>query len=256
MKIINFNAIYILWLREMKRTWRAKSRIIATILMPLFFLAFLGFGFRRASIPGLPEDVNYSIFLVPGIIGMTMLFTSTIAGFSFLWDKEFGFLKEIMVTPVSRLSIVIGRIAGGATISIFQGLIILFLSYIFGFRIPGIFAFLLTFLLMLIISFTFIGMGLIFASRMKDIHGFSLIVNFVVFPIFFLSGAIYPLDEMPKFIRILTYIDPLTYGVDGLRNILIGSSTFPFLFDFAIMLLVCVIFLVVGSYLFEKSEVN
>lgn len=240
----------------MKRTWRAKSRIVATVLMPLFFLAFLGFGLRRASIPGLPEDINYAIFLIPGIIGMTMLFTSTIAGFSFLWDKEFGFLKEIMVTPVSRISIVIGRVVGGATISMFQGLVILFISYIFGFRIPGIFAFILTFLLMLIISFTFIGLGLIFASRMKDIHGFSLIVNFVIFPIFFLSGAIYPLDEMPWFIRILTYIDPLTYGVDGLRNVLIGVSSFPLALDMAVMFIICILFLAIGSYLFEKSEVN
>jgi ABC-2 type transport system permease protein len=224
--------------------------------MPLFFLAFLGFGLRRASIPGIPEDINYSIFLIPGIIGMTMLFTSTIAGFSFLWDKEFGFLKEIMVTPVSRLSIVIGRVVGGATISMFQGLVILGLSYFFGFRIPSINAFIITILLMLIISFTFIGLGLIFASRMKDIHGFSLIVNFVVFPIFFLSGAIYPLDEMPSFIKFLTYLDPLTYGVDGLRNVLLGTSQFPLLLDVAVMLGVCVLFLGIGSYLFEKSEVN
>lgn len=256
MKIINLGAIYILWLREIKRTLRAPSRVVGTVIMPLFFLVFLGAGFRRIELPGIPADVDYINFLVPGIIGMSMLFTSTVAGFSVLWDKEFGFLKEIMVTPVSRISIVIGRIAGGATISLSQGLIILFISMIFGFRIPAFSSLIISLLMLCLISFTFIGLGLIFASRMKDIHGFSLIVNFIIFPIFFLSGAIYPLDELPSFVKILTYIDPLTYGIDGLRGIMLGSSEFSLIMNFSVMAASCLIMVAVGSYLFEKSEID
>jgi ABC-2 type transport system permease protein len=256
MKIINLPAIYILWLREMKRTWRAKSRVIGTLIMPLFFLAFLGFGFRRAVIPGIPAEVNYGSFLTPGIIGMTMLFTSMFAGISVLWDKEFGFLKEIMVTPVSRTSIVLGRIAGGATSSLVQGTMILLLSTLLGFKIPNIASFFLALVLMCLISFTFIGLGLIFASRMKDIQGFSLIMNFVIFPLFFLSGALYPLDELPRWLNILAYLDPLTYGVDGLRAVLLGASKFSLLLDFGVIAIACVFLVMLGSYLFERSEVD
>ena len=133
--MINKTAIYVLWVREMKRFWRAKSRIVGALAMPLFFLAFLGLGFRRMSIPGVDGEVGYIRFLVPGIIGMSILFSSTFGGLSVLWDREFGFLKEIMVAPVSRVSIVLGRIAGGATTALIQAILILGISFIMGFKI-------------------------------------------------------------------------------------------------------------------------
>ena len=185
--MINGTAIYILWLREMKRFVRARSRVIGTLAMPLLFLAFLGFGFHSLAIPGIPRDLDYIHFLVPGIIGMTMLFTAMFAGISVLWDREFGFLKEIMVTPVNRVSIVLGRIAGGTTTALIQGMLILGISLFMGFRVIAIAPLLLSIVFMLLIATTFIGLGLIFASKMKDIHGFSLIMNFVMFPLFFLS---------------------------------------------------------------------
>ena len=172
---ISWQAIYVLWLREMKGTWRAKSRVVGALGMPIFFLAFLGLGFEHATIPGIPEGVSYIEFLTPGIIGMTMLFSSMFAGISVLWDKEFGFLKEVMVAPVSRLSIVLGRIAGGSTTSVMQGILILALSTLLGFKITGVVSVILAVLFMCLISFTFIGLGLIFASRMRDMQGFSLI---------------------------------------------------------------------------------
>jgi len=176
------------------------------------------------------------------------------AGISVLWDREFGFLKEIMVAPVNRISIVIGRIVGGATTSVLQGCLILGISILMGFKISGISAFLLSVVFMLLISSTFIGLGLIFASKMRDIHGFSLIMNFVIFPIFFLSGALYPLKNLPVWIQYLSYLDPLTYGVDGLRGVLIHVSSFSILFDFAVLVGFSIVMIFLGAYFFEKSE--
>jgi len=252
--MINITAIYVLWLREMKRFLRAKSRVIGSLAMPLFFLAFLGMGLGNMSIPGVSKSVDYIHFLVPGVLGMTMLFTSMFAGISVLWDREFGFLKEIMVAPVSRVSIVIGRIVGGTTTSILQGILILGISILMGFNISGVSAFLLSVVFMLLISSTFIGLGLIFASKMKDMQGFSLIMNFVIFPLFFLSGALFPLENLPTWLRYVSYIDPLTYGVDGLRGVLINVSSFSVLFDLSALIAFSVLMTLLGAYFFERSE--
>lgn len=251
---IHWTAVYVLWRREMIRYVRAKSRIIGSLAMPVFFLAFLGLGFRRLPVPGMGEGTGYIGFLAPGIIGMTLLFSSSMQGMSVLWDKEFGFLKEIMVAPVSRVSLVLGRIAGGATTSMLQGLLIFGASLVLGFRLPGVGAVAFSLVFMLLISFTFIGLGLIFASRMKDMQGFGIVMNFVIFPFFFLSGALTPLDNFPLGVRILSYVDPLTYGVDGLRAVLIGKSILPAGVDLAIMVGFALVMLFLGAYFFEKSE--
>ncbi|MBN1894558.1 ABC transporter permease [bacterium] len=253
---ISGQAVYMLWLREMKRTWRAKSRMIGALVMPLFFLVFMGSGFRRATLPGMPEGVDYITFLIPGAIGMSLLFSSMFGGLQVLWDKEFGFLKEIMVTPVSRLSIVLGRMAGGSTISLLQGFMILLLSTFFGFRIHSLSGLLTAVVFMFLIAFTFIGLGLSFASRMKDMHGFQLVMNFVVFPIFFLSGALYPVQGLPVWLKPFVYLDPLTYGVDGLRAGLLGTSVHPPLLDFAVLATICAGMVTLGSILFETSDVG
>ncbi|MDD4857386.1 MAG: ABC transporter permease [Candidatus Krumholzibacteria bacterium] len=252
--MINWTAIYVMWLREMKRYMRAKSRVFGSLAMPLFFMAFLGLGFNRMPVPGISEDVNYIRFLVPGILGMTLLFSSTMQGLSVLWDKEFGFLKEIMVAPVSRVSLVLGRIAGGITTALIQGMLILLLSLLMGFRIAGVGQFLLALVFMLLIGFTFIGLGLIFASKMKDMQGFSIVMNFIVFPLFFLSGALYPLGNLPVFVRVLSYADPLTFGIDGLRGALIDVSSLPIALDLAIMVGFSLIMVFLGAYFFEKTE--
>jgi ABC-2 type transport system permease protein len=254
MIMISGTAIYVLWLREMKRYVRAKSRIIGSLLQPLFFLVFLGLGFNRMAVPGMKAGVDYLQFLVPGILGMTLLFSSSMQGLSLLWDREFGFLKEIMVAPVSRTSIVLGRIAGGTTTTLMQGLLVLGITLLIGFRVNGILNFLLALVFMVLIAFTFIGLGLIFASRMKDMQGFGLIVNFIIFPLFFLSGALYPLDNLPLAVRILSYADPLTYGVDGLRGTMIGVNARPIGLDFAILCGFALVMLFLGTYFFEKSE--
>ncbi|MDD1677437.1 MAG: ABC transporter permease [Methanomicrobiales archaeon] len=250
-------AIYVLWLREMKKFVRAKSRVIGTLGMPLFLLVFLGFGFRRVAIPGIGSDIEYIQFLVPGIVGMTLLFSATFAGISVLWDREFGFLKEIMVTPVSRISIVLGRVAGGATTSMIQGILILALSIPLGFQVPGLLAFLFSIALMILIAVTFICLGLIFASNMKDIHGFTLIMNFIVFPLFLLSGALFPIENLPGPVLYLAYADPLTYGVDGLRTLLITRGwvpSFPILIDAAVLAGFTILMVFLGAFFFERSE--
>ncbi|MCJ7565203.1 MAG: ABC transporter permease [Candidatus Aminicenantes bacterium] len=254
MTMISWTAVYVLWLREMKRYVRAKSRIIGSLIQPLFFLAFLGLGFNRMAVPGMQSGVNYIKFLVPGIIGMTLLFSSSMQGLSVLWDREFGFLKEIMVAPVGRVSIVLGRIAGGTTTTMIQGLLVLVISMIVGFRVRSVPYFLLALVFMVLIAFTFIGLGLIFASKMKDMQGFGLIVNFIIFPLFFLSGALYPLNNLPVFVRVLSYIDPLTYGIDGLRGSMINVASHPILLNLALMAAFSLVMLFLGAYFFEKSE--
>jgi ABC-2 type transport system permease protein len=252
--VIDGIAIYVLWLREMTRFLRAKSRVIGTIGMPLFFMVFLGFGFSRAQVPNLPPGVSYIQYLVPGIIGMTLLFSSTFSGISVLWDREFGFLKEIMVAPVSRVSIVLGRIAGGATTALIQGGAILLLSLALGFSIPGIPALLGATLFMVLISVTFISLGLVFASNMKDIHGFNLITNFVVFPLFLLSGALFPLENLPPAVQAFAYVNPLTYGVDGLRGTLLSASAFPVPLDLAVLGLSSLVMVALASFFFERCR--
>jgi ABC-2 type transport system permease protein len=252
--VINLTAVYVLWLREMKRYFRAKSRILGSLAIPFFFLAFLGLGFNRMAVPGVAGGLNYIRYLVPGIVGMSLLFQSVFAGLSVLWDREFGFLKEIMVAPVSRVSLVLGRIAGGMTTALVQGLLVLAVSFLVGFRIgsmPGIF---LALLFMVLVSTSFIGLGLIFASRIKDMQGYSLIMNFVVFPLFFLSGALYPLGNLPSWLQVLSYLDPLTYGVDGLRGALINNSARGPALNLLIMGAISAIMVFLGAWSFERSE--
>lgn len=252
--MISRAAMYVLWLREMKRFVRAKSRIVGALAFPLFFLAFIGLGFRRMAIPGIGEGVDYINYLVPGILGMSLLFSSTFGGLSVLWDREFGFLKEIMVAPVSRVSIVLGRIMGGVTTALIQSLIILCISFLLGFRISSLLSLLVALVFMILISVTFLGMGLIFASKMKDMQGFSMVMNFVIFPLFFLSGALYPLENFPVWLRYLSHIDPLTYGIDGLRSVLIGVSSYSVAFNFMMMIAFSLVMILLGTYFFEKSE--
>lgn len=256
MKSQDIQTIYIMWLRELKRLWRAKSRLVSTLAIPFLFLLFLGFGFSSGfNFPGMPSGTTYLEFLVPGIIGMTILFTSMFAGLSVLWDKEFGFLKEIMVAPVKRSAIIAGRIAGGMSTSLIQGISIIIISLFMGFKATGLSGFISAFVFMVLISVGFIGLGIAIASKMEDTQGFSLIIQFVFFPIFLLSGAIYPLTNFPGWLRTFAYIDPLTYGVDGLRASLIGFSQFSPLLDLSLLLIFDLVIIILGSWLFGKTEV-
>jgi ABC-2 type transport system permease protein len=185
---------------------------------------------------------------------MSILFSSAFAGLSVLWDREFGFLKEIMAAPVSRLSIVLGRIAGGATTSLFQAVAILGIALAFGFPFPGWLMILAALLLMVLISVTFIGLGLAFAANMRDMQGFNMVMNFVIFPLFFLSGALFPLKNFPAWVRHAAYFDPLTYGIDGLRAALLGTSEMPLGIDLAVLSAWALLSVACGTWFFEKSD--
>ncbi len=256
--LLNFElnpiAIYVLWLREMKRFVRARSRIIGTIIIPLFFLIFLGLGFNKLSVLGKGVTLSYVDFLVPGILGMSLLSTSMFSGISVLWDKEFGFLKEVMVTPVSRLSIVLGRTLGGVSIALLQAITILLISILLGFKPVSFLAILPALLFMFLTSTTFIGLGLILASKMGDIEGFGLVVQLISFPIFFLSGALFPLENLPNWLRYLCYINPLTYGVDALRALLVNFSSLSLVTDLGALLTASILMMFLGAYFFERSE--
>lgn len=246
------SAIYILWVRQLKRYLRARSRIVASLGQPLLFLLGLGFGFgpifQRAG------QGNYIQFLAPGVIAMTILFTSVFAGIELIWDRQFGFLKETLVAPVPRILIMIGRTLGGATVAMIQGLIVVAICMAAGFRVHTVGGLPLAFVFMALTALLFTALGTALASLLEDFQGFQLIMNFLVMPIFFLSGALFPLSGLPKALNILASIDPLTYGVDGLRSSLIGIAHFSLATDLAVLSLLTAACLGLGSYLFSKIQ--
>jgi ABC-2 type transport system permease protein len=227
---------------------------LGSLFAPFFLLAFLGLGFRRIGLLGM--DTDYLSFLTPGMMGMTLLSASNSTSFLMLWDRELGFLKEIMVTPISRLSIILGRTTVGITNAFIQSMIILLAGLAMGMKLPSLAGFLLSFVFIILIASAFIGLGLSLASFMKDTFSFSLILSFILYPFLFLSGALYPVDRFPPAIAPLAYINPLTYGIDGLRYSLLGISSFNPALDLGVMAISCVAMLGLGAYLFEISEVE
>lgn len=186
---------------------------------------------------------------------MSVLFTAVFSGAELIWDKQFGFLKETLVAPVPRFQIMLGRTLGGATVAVFQGLIVLILTLFVGFRPDTIYELLAGFILIFLVAILFTSVGTVIASLMEDMQGFQLIMNFLVMPTFFLSGAIFPLNSLPPLLKTVTTINPLTYGVDGVRGAFIGVSNYSFGFDFIITASVAFILLLIGSYLFSKIQV-
>ncbi len=245
--------IYILWLRQLKRYVRSRSRIIGSLGQPLLFLIALGYGF--GPIFQKAGQGNYLEFLAPGVIAMSILFTAIFSGIEILWDKQFGFLKETLVAPVSRLNIMIGRTLGGATVATIQGIIVFFISLAAGFRPTNITILPIAFLVMALTALLFTAMGTAIASLLEDMQGFQMVMNFLVMPIFFLSGALFPFEGLPGSIFIAASLNPLSYGVDGLRGALAGQMHFSFITDFAVLSVITALFLVVGSYLFSKIEI-
>lgn len=247
------NTIYILWLRQIKRYFRSKSRIIGSLGQPLLFLVALGFGF--GPIFQKAGGGNYIEFLAPGIVAMSILFTSLFAGIEIIWDRQFGFLKETLVAPVSRFNIMIGRTLGGATIGVFQGLIVFLLAMLVGFQPANAALIPVALVFMLLISVLFTALGTAIASVLEDMQGFQLIMNFVVMPTFFLSGALFPLAGLPTVIGNITRLDPLTYGVDGLRGTIGTLAHFSLWTDFAVLGIITLVLLAIGSYLFSKIQI-
>ena len=246
-------AIYILWLRELKRYVRSRAQIIASLAQPMLYLLVLGFGLG----PVFQQSGNgsYIQFVAPGVVGMSILFTAIFSGIGLLFDRQFGFLKETLVAPVPRIIVMIGRTLGGATVAMIQGTLILVVCVIAGFRPVNWATVPLAFVFMALTAIVFCGLGTAIGSLLQDMQGFQLIMNFIVMPIFFLSGALFPLTNLPKLLDIATKLDPLSYGVDGLRGALIGITHYGLVTNISALGLAAVLFLAIGGYFFSKIQI-
>ncbi len=245
--------VYILWLRQLKRYVRSRARIVGSLGQPLLFLVAFGFGF--GPIFQKAGGGDYIQFLSPGIVAMSVLFTGLFSGIEIIWDRQFGFLKETLVAPVSRFEIVLGRTLGGATVASIQGLIVFALSALIGFRPAHAALFPVALVFMFLIALGSTGVGTAIASVLEDMQGFQLIINFLVMPTFFLSGALFPLRGLPAAVDLAARIDPLSYGIDGLRATLTGAIHFGLLTDFVVLGAITFLFLALGSWLFSRIQV-
>ncbi len=218
----------------MIRFSRDRAQIAGSLARPILWLLVLGFGIGSAF-PGF-GGVSYISYLFPGIVAMNLLFASFLSAISIIWDREFGFLKEMLVAPISRVSIALGKAASGATVAALQGCLVLAFIPLVGVSVsPWRLAAALP--VMLLIAFSMTSLGLLVASQMTSFEGFGTIANFVIMPMFFLSGAVFPLATAPPSLRIIAFLNPLSYGVDALRGIFLGSRHFPLSVDLGILLL-------------------
>jgi ABC-2 type transport system permease protein len=252
--------IYTLWLRECRRFVRDRSRLIGSLITPVLWLVIFGTGLGAsfASQPGNAHlKYSYPQFLLPGIIGQALLFTAMFLGISVIWDRQFGFMKEILVAPVSRVSIYIGKMLGVGTGCIFQGIIVLALGFVIGVPL-GIFSLLGAFGLMVLITVGLVCIGLIIASLMKSLESFGTIATFVNMPMFFFSGALFPVGNLPWWLQWAFYLNPLTYGVDALRSVILGSAwtnpVLPLGVEIVIICVFDVIAIAVGTYAFSRQQ--
>lgn len=246
-------AIYILWLRQIKKYFRSRARIIGSLGQPLLFLLAFGFGF--GPIFAQAGQGNYIDFLAPGIIGMGIIFSAMFAGIEIIWDRQFGFLKETLVAPVSRWNIALGRTLGGATIAVFQGVFVFILSLLVGFTPVSWIMLIPLILVMFLIAVLFTALGTAIATNMRDMQAFPIIMNFIMMPLFFLSGSLFPLDGLPKGLAAVIKLNPLSYGMDALRGLLTGVYHFNLGLDLAILTVITIAILGIATALFNRIKI-
>ena len=249
--------IYIIWLRDVKKFFRDKPRIIGSLAQPAIFLFILGSGLAISfQVFGGGGGKEYLEFMFPGIIGMTILFTSFFSAMSIIWDREFGFLKEVLVSPLSRTSIVIGKNLGGSTVAMIQGSIILIFSPIL--KIPITVVSILKLLpIMFLTAMVISSLGITLAARLKTMQGFQVLTNFILMPMFFLSGALFPLVDLPKWMAYLVIINPLSYGIDAMRTVMLGNSylqLYPLYINIIVLSAIIIVITFIGILLFNKQE--
>lgn len=249
---MHLKATYTIWLRELTKFYRERTQFASAMITPILWLLVFGGGMginlRTGAI-----STTYNAFIFPGIIGMTLLFTSMRSGISIIWDREFGFLKEILVAPIPRTSIVMGKALGGATNALIQGITLLLLSVFVGITLSPI-QIILVIPLMLIISLGFDGFGLFFASVIESYEGFQTIMSFIIMPTFFLSGALFPLSNAPCWLQFVSELNPLTYGVDAMRHIILKTGQFSFNLDIVIITIFAIVILALTSYMFNIKK--
>ncbi len=250
--------IYALWYRETKVFLRERSRVISSIINPILWLLIIGGGLGSAvSFNG----INYQTFIFPGILIQTALFSSVFFGVYIVWDKKIDFMKEVLVAPMRRTSIFVGKILGGSTDTLLQVLFLFVIGFIFmiGGLMPGLnltpFSVLVSLAFLLVTTVGLVSIGLILGSQMESPEGFQLIISFLVFPLFFLSGALFPITNLPGWLAPLILANPVTYAVDGIRGVMLGISRFDLLFDFTIVCLFALFMIVIGTYAFKKMKI-
>lgn len=250
--------IYALWYREFKVFLRERSRVFSSIVNPILWLLILGGGLGSAVSF---EKTNYQTFIYPGVLIQTVLFSSVFFGLYIVWDRKIDFLKEVLVAPISRTSIFIGKVIGGSTDTIIQTIILLIIGYIFtssGILVGvnfNIISIIITLAFLLVTISGMVSVGLIIGSQMESPEGFQLIGSFLIFPLFFLSGSLFPTNNLPSWLSPFVFINPLTYAVDGIRGILIGNSNFNIAFDFLIISIFSIVMILIGSYAFKKMKI-
>ena len=247
--------IYTLWLREVKRFIRDRARVIISFVQPLLWLVVFAAGFgARIAIPG----IEYQQFLFPGIIGQTLLFTAMFMGISVIWDKEFGFMKEILVAPISRFSIFLGKMLGDSTAALLQGIIVFAFGFLIGIPFNPL-TLLAALPVMLLITFGLVSIGLIIASFIGSLENFGAIQTFINLPLFFLSGALFPTtgENVPGWLQLASKLDPLAYGVDALRTVILGTAwtpNNPLYINLTIIIIFDIIMIAIGTWAFSRMK--
>jgi ABC-2 type transport system permease protein len=246
--------IYTLWLREVKRYLRDRARIISSFVQPLLWLLIFGSGIRFSGTIG---NLTYQQYIFPGIIGQTLLFTSMFMGISVIWDREFGFMKEILVAPISRFSVFLGKMLGDSTDAVIQGIIVFVLGFLLGIRLDPL-TFLEALPVMILITFGLVGIGLTVASFIESLESFGVIQSFINLPLFFLSGALFPIrGDVPSWLQIISSFNPLTYGIDALRTIILGNAWQPLNPLYFNLLIVCgfdAVMMTIGTLAFSRRK--
>jgi ABC-2 type transport system permease protein len=254
----DLKGIYALWYREFKVFLRERSRIVSSIINPLLWLIIIGGGLGSAISFG---GINYQTFIFPGVLIQSALFSSIFFGVYIVWDKKIDFLKEVLVAPMSRTSVFIGKVIGGSTDTILQVIILLVIGYTFVstgvmtglyFNITSV---IISLAFMLVTIAGMVSIGLLIGSQMESPEGFQLIGSFLIFPLFFLSGALFPITNLPSWLSPLVLVNPITYSVDGLRGALLGTSRFHIALDFSVITLFSIAMILIGSYAFKKMKI-
>lgn len=252
----DFNAIYVVVARELIKFVRERGRLISTLARPLIWLFLVGGGMSRVVSTGV--GVPYMQFIFPGIIGMTILFSSIFSSISVIWDKEFGFMKEMLAAPVSRFSIVVGKACSGTAVSTIQALLIVLLFPVLGLRLGPV-QIVLVLCVSMLLAFCLSSLGILIASFYESFESFSVIMNFIVMPMFFLSGAMYPVQSLPRVLGVLTKINPFTYGIDALKHMVLPPAAltahdFSLGLDIAVITAASIVFVITAGNVFERRK--
>lgn len=241
--------VYAIWYRELKVFIREKSRIISSLVMPLTWFFIFGGAMSSLNAAG----TNYQYFIFPGFIAMTIIFTSSFNGAYVVWDKKIDFLKEVLISPLSRTTIFFGKVLGGITDALLQATLLLIIGIFIGipFTVSSI---ILTFVMMFFLAVGLVSLGLIIGSFMESPEGFGLISSFVVYPLFLLSGALYPLGNLAAWLQVLTHLDPATYAVEGMRSAILGTASMPYATSLLAMLAFDAVLILIGAWAFNRMK--